>query len=149
MENVYWALGLVLGETSSKKNLRLLHHFFVLLKLFPFEQKPSTFQKNKTQTYEWSLSQSSKFFSGVSNYRATRGWFAYNSAFGSEFGTTVDKMGAHDTALMDFEWPLSDDVFLNTNNLGYSDGEKSSTLCVIETSRVVYLTLITDFKRKF
>jgi len=83
--------------------------------------KPSRFQKNTTQSIEFALSQSRDFFKGIEDYDDTRGWFLYNSEFGSEYATTVDKMGAHDTAVQDFQWPFSENIFYNTNNLGYSD----------------------------
>ena len=43
----------------------------------------------------------------------------------------MDKLGAHDLAVMSFEWPLSAFVLLNTDNAGYSDGEKTFIYCVI------------------
>ena len=85
---------------------------------------PTRFQKSPTQSIEFALSQSRDFFKGIEDYEDTRGWFLYNSEFGSEYATTVDKMGAHDTAVQDFEWPLSEGILCNTNNLGYSDGER-------------------------
>eukprot|EP00585_Thalassiosira_rotula_P009330 CAMPEP_0196133652 /NCGR_PEP_ID=MMETSP0910-20130528/2787_1 /TAXON_ID=49265 /ORGANISM="Thalassiosira rotula, Strain GSO102" /LENGTH=622 /DNA_ID=CAMNT_0041393399 /DNA_START=95 /DNA_END=1963 /DNA_ORIENTATION=- len=83
--------------------------------------KPSQFKRDPTQTYEDALSKSGKFFKRIPNYKETRGWFLYNNEFGGEYGTTVDKMGAHDTAVMEIKWPLSENVLLNSNNLGYSD----------------------------
>ena len=71
------------------------------------------------------MSQSKIFFQGIPNYKETRGWFCYNNHFGGVYGTTVDKIGAHDLAVMEFEWPLSEFILLNTNNGGYSDGEKT------------------------
>ena len=77
--------------------------------------------------YEWALTQPStgeKFFADIPNYSETRGWFLYDNAFGGKWGTTVDKMGAHDTAVVNFQWPLSNYIYLNRLYWGYSDSER-------------------------
>ena len=79
------------------------------------------------------MSQSRSFFKDIPNYKETRGWFCYNNDFGAEYGTTVDKMGAHDLAVMDAEWALSVTTLLNTNNGGYSDREDFDFFFVICT----------------
>ncbi len=40
--------------------------------------------------------------------------------------TTVEEMGAHDIAIADFEWALSEGINYNTNNKGYSNRESKA-----------------------
>jgi len=87
-----------------------------------------------------------KFFADIPNYTETRGWFLYDNAFGAEWGTTVDKMGAHDTAVVDFEWPLSNYIYLNRLNLGYSDGERSFYLWCALLDLLSAILCLTQFE---
>jgi len=109
------------GENGVSKNCADDLAWEKFIGIWDWYWKPSSFQKNPQQSIESALAGSRNFFMDIAGYVDTRGWFLYDSEFGSEWGTTVDRMGAHDTAVADFEWPLSEGVLFNTKKLGYSE----------------------------
>lgn len=109
------------GDTGLTKNCADDQEWEKYLGIFSWYYDSSQFQNDPTQTCEDALSRSRKFFGGIDDYKESRGWFLYDNQFAGEYGTTVDKMGAYGVAIAASDWSLSDTIYLNTNNLGYSD----------------------------